>query len=89
LRLRYPRVSSERVISGPGLAQLYEALALLEQCAVVPSADEKALWRAAIEGREDLAAAALERFCLSLGAFAGDIAPRRGRPQSSSPAVSV
>lgn len=78
LRLRYPRVSSERVVSGPGLAQLYEALAVLEQCAVVPSADEKALWRAAIEGSEDLAVAALERFCLSLGSVAGDIALAHG-----------
>lgn len=78
LRLRCPRVSSERVVSGPGLAQLYEALAMLEECTVIPNADEKALWRAAIEGHEDLAVAALERFCLSLGSFAGDIALAHG-----------
>lgn len=78
LRLRYPRVSSERVISGPGLAQLYEALAVLEKRAVVPGIDERTLWQAAIEGREQLEEAALERFCLSLGSFAGDIALAHG-----------
>jgi glucokinase len=78
LRLRYPRVSSERVVSGPGLAQLYEALSVLRQCAVVPPADERSLWRAAIEGSEDLAVAALERFCLSLGSVVGDIALAHG-----------
>ena len=71
-------MSSERVISGSGLTQLYEVLAALEQRAVAPSADERALWRAAIEGREELAVAALERFCLSLGTFAGDIALAHG-----------
>ncbi|MES0873495.1 glucokinase [Sinimarinibacterium thermocellulolyticum] len=78
LRRRYPRVSSERVISGPGFAQLYEVLAVLERVAVMPTADERALWKAAIEGSEDLAARTLERFCLSLGSFAGDIALAHG-----------
>ena len=40
--------------------------------------DEKALWAAALDGEDSLAAAALDRFCLALGAVAGDIALAQG-----------
>ena len=40
--------------------------------------DDKALWAAALDGTDPLAAAALDRFCLSLGAVAGDIALAHG-----------
>jgi glucokinase len=36
------------------------------------------LWTAALQGSDSLAAAALDRFCLSLGAVAGDIALAQG-----------
>jgi glucokinase len=78
LRRRYPRVSAERVVSGPGLAHLYEALAVVERRAVKPVTDDRALWKAAIEGTDRLAVMALERFCSSLGSFAGDIALAHG-----------
>jgi len=77
LRLRYRRVSAERIISGPGLSDLYEVLAAIEGTAV-HAEDNKTLWSAAIEGSNKLAAAALDRFCLSLGAFAGDTALAHG-----------
>jgi glucokinase len=77
LRSRFRRVSAERVVSGPGLNNIYGALAILEGHAVAPI-DDKALWTSALEGSDALAAAALDRFCLSLGAVAGDIALAQG-----------
>lgn len=78
LRQRHPRVSAERVICGSGLSRIYEALAAIEQRPVRPPTDEKALWQTAIDGRDPLAAAALERFCMSLGSFAGDVVLAHG-----------
>ncbi len=77
LRQRHRRVSAERIVSGPGLVALYEALAALEGRAVLP-ADDKTLWTAALAGTDSLAAAALDRFCLALGTFAGDTALSQG-----------
>jgi len=77
LRARHRRVSVERVASGMGLANLYEALAAIEG-RDMRYRDEKALWQAAMAGEDSLAAAAFDRFCLSLGAVAGDIALAQG-----------
>jgi glucokinase len=77
LRSRYRRVSVERIASGMGLANLYEALAAIEG-ASPRFRDDKALWAAAIAGEDSLAAAAFDRFCLALGAVAGDIALAQG-----------
>jgi len=77
LRRRYRRVSVERVASGMGLANIYEALAAIEH-RQARSMDDKALWAAAMSGEDSLASAALDRFCLALGAVAGDIALAQG-----------
>jgi glucokinase len=77
LRQHYPRVSVERIASGPGLRNIYEALAAIGQSPLL-HCDEKALWQAAIAGEDELAAAALDRFCLVLGAVAGDVALVQG-----------
>lgn len=77
LRKHFRRVSVERIVSGQGLPNIYEALAAIED-RPVQSRDEKALWQAAMEGQDSLAAAAFDRFCLSLGAVAGDIALSQG-----------
>lgn len=77
LRQRYRRVSVERVVAGPGLGEIYRALAAIEGQAVRPL-DDKALWTAALAGDDSHATAALDRFCLSLGAVAGDIALAQG-----------
>jgi glucokinase len=77
LRRRYRRVSVERVASGMGLGNIYEALAAIEHRPVAHR-DEKALWQAAMAGEDSLAAAAFDRFCLALGAVAGDIALAQG-----------
>jgi glucokinase len=77
LRTHYRRVSVERVASGQGLSNIYEALAALER-KPIGYQDEKALWTAALAGDDSLAAAAFDRFCLALGAVAGDIALAQG-----------
>lgn len=77
LRRKYRRVSVERIVSGPGIVEIYEALAALEGRAIVPS-DDRSLWERGLSGTDDLAVAAIERFCLSLGSVAGDIALAQG-----------
>jgi len=77
LRKRHRRVSVERVVSGMGLVNIYEALTAIEGRRV-GYLNEKELWTAALAGADGPAAAALDRFCLSLGAVAGDIALAQG-----------
>lgn len=78
LRSRHGRVSYERVVSGSGLALLYEAQLELQGSEFKPVTDEKALWQAALHAKDADAVAALQRFCKHLGAFAGDIALAQG-----------
>jgi glucokinase len=77
LRARFRRVSTERIVSGPGLHHIYEALAKIEKRAAF-AGDDKELWTAALEETDSLAAAALDRFCMSLGSVAGDLALAQG-----------
>jgi glucokinase len=72
LRARFGRVSVERLASGPGLADLHEAMGGGRY------EDDRALWEAALSGADPNAAAALDRFCLILGSAAGDIALAQG-----------
>lgn len=77
LRRSFRRVSIERIASGRGLWNLYEALGAIEGLAL-SFRDEKELWTAALEGSDSLANAALDRLCLTLGAVAGDLALAQG-----------
>ena len=77
LRGRFGRVSAERILSGPGLANIAAALAA-QAGQPPPALDDKALWDAALAGTDTLAGAALARFCQCLGSFAGDIALAQG-----------
>ena len=77
LRDRYRRVSVERVVAGPGLAEIHATLARLEGKAVLET-DDKTLWALAMAGEDSIAAAALDRFCLALGSVAGDLALAQG-----------
>jgi glucokinase len=74
LRGRYGHVSAERLVSGPALRDIYAVIADAE----APYAADRDLWQAALEGSDPIAAAALERFCLCFGAFAGNIALAHG-----------
>lgn len=77
LRRSFRRVSVERIVAGSGLVNLYNAIASIEGRAV-PHPDDKEIWAAALEGSDPLAIAALDRFFLSLGAVAGDLALAHG-----------
>jgi glucokinase len=72
LNARYGRVSIERILSGPGLFELYRALAEIEgvNAEIV---DDRGLIEAAGAG-DRLAGAAADRFCAILGSVAGDLA---------------
>ncbi|HET6940965.1 MAG TPA: glucokinase [Sphingomicrobium sp.] len=74
LRVQYGHVSAERLVSGPGLRNIYSVIAEAE----APYADDRHLWQKALEGSDQTAAVALDRFCLCLGSFAGNIALAHG-----------
>lgn len=72
LAAKYGRVSIERILSGQGLYDLYTILCELK--GVVPTlADEAAVSVQGLAG-DPLASEVLDRFCLILGAAAGDLA---------------
>jgi len=77
LRRNFRRISVERVASGQGLRNLYEALAAIEGLDLTFH-DDQELWAAALAGTDGLANAALDRLCLTLGAVAGDMALAQG-----------
>lgn len=81
LRRLHTRVSVERIVSGPGIVDIYNALAALEKRAVSELTDIE-IWTQGTatqhDGGDSLAAAAVDRFCMSLGSVAGDIALAQG-----------
>lgn len=77
LRARFRRVSVERIVAGPGLAAIHDALAAIEGRAVAPR-DDKTLWADALAGTDSLAEAAMDRWFLSLGAVTGDLVLAQG-----------
>ncbi|GAA0284168.1 glucokinase [Alteraurantiacibacter aestuarii] len=77
LRSAHRRVSTERINSGPGIVHIYEALAALEKRSIQPLEDRE-IWQAAFSGKDSLAVAAMDRFCLNLGSVAGDYALAHG-----------
>lgn len=77
LRKTFTRVSAERICAGPAIVAIYETLAEIEGKAI-RHLDDKTIWTMAFEGSDSLAIAALDRFVLALGAFAGDLALMQG-----------
>ena len=77
LRRRHNRVSVERVVAGPGIVDIYQALAALEN-RTEPERDAIEIWDLGTTGADSLAAAAVDRFCLALGSVAGDLALAQG-----------
>lgn len=73
LRKTYGRVSIERILSGPGLLDLYRCLAEIRG-AEAASTDDKGVMAAGLSGGDPLARETLERFCAILGSVAGDLA---------------
>ncbi len=77
LRQHYPRVSVERIVSGPGLANLYRAVAAMAGTAAAALPDDM-VWKSALDGSDNIAVAALDRLFLSFGSVAGDLALAHG-----------
>lgn len=70
---RFGRVSNERLLSGPGLRNLYEALCIIRGCEA-SSGDARDIAARALAGTDAICRETLERFCAILGSAAGDLA---------------
>jgi len=73
LRQRFGHVSAERVLSGPGLENLYRAIAAVDKIDV-PLRSASEITQAALQGACPASRAALDMFCAMLGGFAGNVA---------------
>jgi glucokinase len=73
LRGRFGHVSIERAVSGPGLENLYRAIATLEDLSV-PARDPTDITHAALNEDCPASRMALETFCAMLGTVAGNFA---------------
>lgn len=73
LRRRFGHVSAERVLSGRGLENLYDAIATVDGAAP-PRRRAVDISRAGIEGTCPISRAALDMFCALLGSVAGNLA---------------
>lgn len=71
------RLFVEQVVAGNGLVEIARTLAEM-RAAPAEKLDAKLLWAAAIEQEDAMASAALDRFCMSLGSVAGDVALAHG-----------
>ena len=72
LRQRYDHVSTERVVSGMGLENLYQALCALDGVEAQPLGPDK-ITAAALSGSDAQCAQAVEMFCAILGAAAANL----------------
>lgn len=77
LRDKFLRVSTERIVSGPGLNNIYKAMATIGHDRVTLMEDAE-LWQTALDGSDTFARAAFERFCLCFGSVVGDLALAHG-----------
>jgi glucokinase len=73
LRGRFGHVSAERALSGPGLENLYAAIAALDNVAVA-SRTAAEVTRLALDRRCTTCRAAVDMFCAMLGTVAGNLA---------------
>lgn len=75
LRKRYRRISAERILSGPGLANLYWANCHLQgQCRELPAAEVTA----GAQANDPICRKTIDDFLAILAAFAGDVALMTG-----------
>ena len=74
IRQRYGHVSAERVLSGPGLVDLYLALRQLQKQAPIEVAGAAEITAWALQDKDPLASQSIEMFASFLGSVAGDLA---------------
>lgn len=72
LRKRFDHVSVERILSGPGLAELHQALNAIEHVSD-DAKESQTITERALAG-ETLCSRTIERFCAMLGGVAGNLA---------------
>ena len=77
LRQRYGHVSAERVLSGPGIENLYQALASLDLLDV-PIRSAAEITQAGLAGHCVACRTAVDMFCAMLGEVAGNLALAAG-----------
>jgi glucokinase len=73
LRNRFGHVSAERLLSGPGIENLYYAIAALNGIDAI-SRNAADITNAALQSTCPTSRAALDMFCAMLGGFAGNVA---------------
>lgn len=73
LRARFGHVSFERLVSGPGLTNIYQALCTLDGASPVAPPPED-ITAAALSGDDGRAAETLDLFCAALGTASADLA---------------
>ena len=73
LRKRFGHVSAERVISGSGLENIYQAIAELEGLEIPPR-NAAEITKNALSGECQRSGQSLHAFCAFLGSFAGNVA---------------
>lgn len=73
LRGRFGHVSAERVVSGSGLENLYDAVVALDGVSA-PKRNAAEITKAALDGTCPVASSALDLFCAMLGSVAGNVA---------------
>lgn len=73
LRGRFGHVSAERVVSGSGLENLYDAVVALDGVSA-PKRNAAEITKAALDGTCPVASSALDLFCAMLGTVAGNVA---------------
>jgi glucokinase len=73
LRERFGHVSAERVLSGPGLENLYRAIAVVDRVDA-PARNAVEITNGALKATCPTSRAALDMFCAMLGSFAGNVA---------------
>jgi glucokinase len=72
LRQLFGRVATERVNAGPGIAFIYASLGGRALT------NDRVIWERGLDGSDEVAVRAVERFCASLGTTAGDYALAHG-----------
>lgn len=72
-RQRFDHVSAERLLSGPGLALLHEAICSMKGLRCETLSAEEITGRA-LDGSDTACSATVDTFCAMLGSFAGNVA---------------
>ncbi len=72
-RQRFDHVSAERLLSGPGIALLHEAVCSVQGLSCRASSAEE-ITQHALDGSDAACVSTVDRFCAMLGSFAGNVA---------------